>query len=159
MQIHRLSPGEALGALGPSDEGLSDAEAARRLEQFGPNELPGAEKIPYLAMLAKQFTHFLALLLWAAAALAFTADRMKPGEGMDLLGGAIIGVIAVNAIFSFVQEYKAERAIMALRSLLPIHVKVLRSGEIKEMPASLLVPGDLVLLAEGDRVPADGRVI
>jgi len=159
MQIHRLSPGEALGALGTSDEGLSDTEAASRLEQFGPNELRAAEKIPYLAMLAKQFTHFLALLLWAAAALAFTADRMKPGEGMDLLGWAIIGVIAVNAIFSFVQEYRAERAIMALRSLLPIHVKVLRSGEIKEMPASLLVPGDLVLLAEGDRVPADGRVI
>ncbi len=159
MQIHRLSPEEALRALGTSDEGLSDAEAARRLEQFGPNELRAAEKIPYFAMLAKQFTHFLALLLWAAAALAFVADRMKPGEGMDLLGWAIIGVIAVNAIFSFVQEYRAERAIMALRSLLPIHVKVLRFGEIKEIPASMLVPGDLVILAEGDRVPADGRII
>ncbi len=159
MQIHRLSPEEALGALGTSDEGLSDAEAAKRLEQFGPNELRAAEKIPYLAMLAKQFTHFLALLLWAAAALAFAADRMKPGEGMDLLGWAIIGVIAVNALFSFVQEYRAERALMALKRLLPIHVKVLRLGEIKEMPASMLVPGDLVILAEGDRVPADGRII
>ncbi len=133
MQIHRLSPEEALRALGTSDQGLSDAEAARRLEQFGLNELRAAEKIPYLAMLGKQFTHFLALLLWAAAALAFAADRMKPEGGMDLLGWAIIGVIAVNALFSFVQEYKAERAIIALKRLLPIHVKVLRLGEIKEI--------------------------
>lgn len=159
MQIHRLSPDEALRALGTSDQGLSETEAARRLEEFGPNELRAAEKIPYLAMLAKQFTHFLALLLWAATALAFAADRMKPGEGMALLGWAIIGVIVVNALFSFVQEYRAERAIMALRRLLPIHVKVIRSGKIHELTASTVVPGDLVILGEGDRVPADGRVI
>lgn len=159
MQIHRLSPEEALKALGTSDQGLTDAEAARRLGEFGANELRAAEKIPYLAMLGRQFTHFLAILLWAAAALAFAADRMKPGEGMDLLGWAIIGVIVVNALFSFVQEYRAERAIIALRRLLPLHVKVLRSGEIRETSASNLVPGDVVILAEGDRVSADGRVI
>src|SRR3990172_4314668 len=151
MQIHRLSPEEALKALGTSDQGLIDAEAARRLGQFGANELRAAEKIQYLAMLGKQFTHFLAILLWAAAALAFAADRMKPGEGMDLLGWAIIGVIVVNSLFSFVQEYRAERAIIALRRLLPLHVKVLRSGEIRETSASGLVPGDVVILAEGDR--------
>jgi sodium/potassium-transporting ATPase subunit alpha len=159
MQIHRLSPEEALKALGTSDQGLTDAEAARRLGQFGANELQAAEQIRYLAMLGRQFTHFLAILLWAAAALAFAADWMKPGEGMDLLGWAIIGVIVVNALFSFVQEYRAERAIIALRRLLPLHVKVLRSGEIRETSASGLVPGDVVILAEGDRVPADGRVI
>jgi sodium/potassium-transporting ATPase subunit alpha len=159
MQIHRLSPEEALKALGTSDQGLTGAEAARRLDEFGANELRAAEEIPYLAMLGKQFTHFLAILLWAAAALAFAADWMKPGEGMDLLGWAIIGVIVVNALFSFVQEYRAERAIVALRRLLPLHVKVIRSGEIRETLASNLVPGDLVILAEGDRVPADGRII
>src|SRR5574337_93470 len=159
MQIHRLSVEEALKALGTTDQGLSEAEAARRLSEFGLNELQAADTIPVLAMLGRQCTHFLALLLWAAAALAFVADWMKPGEGMDLLAWAIIGVIGVNALFSFVQEYKAERAIMALRRLLPMRVKVVRTGEIREVTASDLAPGDLAILAEGDRVPADGRVI
>ncbi len=159
MQIHRLSPEEALKALGTTVQGLSEAEAERRLSEFGPNELQAAERIPVLAMLGRQCTHFLAILLWTAAALAFVADRMKPGEGMDLLGWAIIGVIGVNALFSFVQEYKAERAIIALRRLLPMRVKVVRAGEIREVSASILAPGDVAILAEGDRVPADGRVI
>jgi sodium/potassium-transporting ATPase subunit alpha len=159
MQIHRLSPEAALKALGTSDQGLTAAEAARRLDEFGFNELRAAEKIAYLAMLGKQFTHYLAVLLWAAAALAFVADWIKPGEGMNLLGWAIIGAILVNALFSFIQEYRAERAIVALRRLLPLHVKVVRSGEIRETLASNLVPGDLVILTEGDRVPADGRVV
>src|SRR5574337_937028 len=154
MQIHRLSVEEALKALGTTDQGLSEAEAERRLREFGPNELQAAERIPVFAMLGRQCTHFLALLLWAAATLAFVADWMKPGEGMDLLAWAIIGAIGVNALFSFVQEYKAERAIMALRRLLPMRVKVVRTGEIREVTAC-----DLALLAEGDRVPADGRVI
>ncbi|MBI2883221.1 MAG: cation-transporting P-type ATPase [Candidatus Methylomirabilis oxyfera] len=159
MQIHRLSVEEALRALGTTDQGLSEVEAERRLREFGLNTLQAAEDIPVLAMLGRQCTHFLALLLWAAAALAFVADWMKPGEGMDLLAWAIIGVIGVNALFSFVQEYKAERAIIALRRLLPMRVKVVRTGEIREVPASDLAPGDLAILAEGDRVPADGRVI
>lgn len=159
MQIHRLTPEEALRALGTASQGLSEAEAERRLSEFGPNELRAADRIPVLAMLGRQCTHFLALLLWAAAALAFVADWMKPGEGMDLLAWAIVGVIGVNALFSFVQEYKAERAIIALRRLLPMRVKVLRSGEIREVSAPLLAPGDVAILAEGDRVPADGRVI
>src|SRR5574337_1849368 len=159
MQIHRLSVEEALKALGTTDQGLSEAEAVRRLREFGPNELQTAERLPVLAMLGRQCTQFLALLLWAAAALAFVADRMKPGEGMDLLAWAIIGAIGINALFSFAQEYKAERAIMALRRLLPRRVKVIRGGEIAEVPASDLAPGDLAILAEGDRVPADGRVV
>jgi sodium/potassium-transporting ATPase subunit alpha len=138
---------------------LTGAEAARRLDEFGSNQLRAAERTPYLAMLARQFTHFLAILLWGAAGLAFAADWMKPGEGMDLLGWAIVGVIVVNAIFSFVQEYRAERAIVALRRLLPLHVKVIRSGGLRETLASVLVPGDLVILTEGDRVPADGRIV
>ncbi|MDE2058907.1 MAG: cation-transporting P-type ATPase [candidate division NC10 bacterium] len=158
MQIHRLSVEEALKALGTTDQGLNEAEAARRLSEFGLNELQAVDKIPVLAMLGRQCTHFLALLLWAAAALAFVADWMKPGEGMDLLAWAIIGAIGVNALFSFAQEYKAERAIKALRRLLPMRVKVVRTGEITEVPASDLAPGDLAILAEGDRVPADGRV-
>ncbi|MCZ7627146.1 MAG: cation-transporting P-type ATPase [Candidatus Methylomirabilis sp.] len=110
---------------------MSEAEAERRLHEFGLNELQAAERIPVFAMLTRQCTHFLALLLWAAAALAFIADWMKPGEGMDLLAWAIIGVIGVNALFSFVQEYKAERAIIALKRLLPMRVKIVRAGGIR----------------------------
>jgi sodium/potassium-transporting ATPase subunit alpha len=78
---------------------------------------------------------------------------------MDLLGWAIVAVIAVNALFSFVQEYRAERALLALRRLLPLRSKVVRSGGISEADAAVLVPGDVIILAEGDRVPADARVI
>jgi sodium/potassium-transporting ATPase subunit alpha len=159
MQIHILTPEEALKALGSSDQGLSDEEAARRLAEFGPNELRAGDRPRLLPMLARQVSHFLAILLWAAASLAFVAHWLNPGEGMDLLGWAIVGVIAVNALFSFFQEYRAERAVMALRRLLPNLVKVVRSGEVREAPASGLVPGDLLLLEEGDRVPADGRII
>jgi sodium/potassium-transporting ATPase subunit alpha len=159
MQIHRLSPDEALRALASSDQGLSDAEAADRLREFGANELRARDTTHYLGMLSKQFTHLLAVLLWAAAALAFFAEYVNPGEGMALLGWAILGVILVNALFSFFQEYKAERAIMALRRLLPLRVKVVRSGETRDIAARDLVPGDLVILGEGARVPADGRVI
>jgi sodium/potassium-transporting ATPase subunit alpha len=107
----------------------------------------------------QHFTHFLAILLWIAAGLAFTADRLKPGEGMATLGWAIFGVIVINAVFAFVQEYKAERAVQALHRLLPANAWVVRGGQSVAIARSEIVPGDLLLLEEGERVPADARLI
>ncbi|MBP6482696.1 MAG: cation-transporting P-type ATPase [Pseudomonadales bacterium] len=159
MRIYELPVELALASLNSGVDGLSASEAARRLAEFGPNRLEDVARERLWLRLAREFTHFFAIILWLAAALAFTADWLPPGEGMGRLGVAILCVILINGLFSFWQEYKAERAVAALRRLLPLRVKALRAGAIVQLPASELVPGDVVLLEEGDSVPADCRVI
>ena len=141
-----------LGHLGTPREGLSDREAARRLEQHGPNEIRRREGKSRLRGLARQFTHPLALLLWAAAALAVVAGTIP-------LAVAIVAVIILNAVFAFVQELQAEKATEALKRYLPPRARVRRAGRTVEVEATTLVPGDLVLLSEGDRLSADARLI
>jgi sodium/potassium-transporting ATPase subunit alpha len=159
MNIHNLSKEEALKNLLTSDKGLSEGEAARRLLEYGLNEIKEVRGKPlYLRFLA-QFTHFLAILLWIAAGLCFLSEYLHPGEGLLSLGIAIFGVILINAVFTFVQEYRAEKAIEALKKLLPFNVKVLREGSTKEICAENVAPGDIVFLSEGDKVPADARLI
>jgi sodium/potassium-transporting ATPase subunit alpha len=145
--------------LETSPAGLSQEEARRRLTQYGPNALAEPNHWSAVRGLMQHFTHFLAILLWIAAGLAFTADRLKPGEGMATLGWAIFGVIVINAVFAFVQEYKAERAVQALHRLLPANAWVVRGGQSVAIARSEIVPGDLLLLEEGERVPADARLI
>ena len=159
MRIHSLTVEQALTSLNSSAGGLSASEAARRLAEFGPNHLEEVEREHLLLRLAREFTHFFAIILWIGAALAFFAEHFDPGQGMARLGVAIIGVIIINGVFSFWQEYKAERAVAALRQLLPQKATALRAGEIVEILASDLVPGDILLLEEGDFVPADCRLI
>ena len=159
MHIHRLTADEALASLKTSPAGLAQTEAARRLAEFGPNHVEEVGREHLLLGFAREFTHFFAIILWAGAALAFLAEHFDPGQGMVRLGLAIVGVIVINGIFSFWQEYKAERAVAALRQLLPQKVKARRGGEIVEMRASGLVPGDIVLLEEGSLVPADCRLV
>ncbi len=158
-EIHRLSTDEVVKALATGPGGLSREEAYRRLTQYGPNTLQEPPRFPLVRGLARQFTHFLAVLLWLAAGLAFLAEWMKPGEGMATLGWAIVGVIAINAAFAFFQEYKAERAVQALHRWLPAKAWVLRAGQPSEVPRSEIVPGDILLLEEGEQVPADARLI
>ena len=108
---------------------------------------------------AREFTHFFALILWVAAALAFFAESRSPGEGMWQLGVAVVAVILINGAFSYWQEYRAEKAIDALRKLLPQVVKVMRDGQLTTVPGEQLVPGDVILLEAGDNVPADCRLV
>ncbi|MCS6896702.1 MAG: cation-transporting P-type ATPase [Nitrospira sp.] len=157
--IHRLSIEEVLRRLGTTEEGLSPEEALRRSSDYGPNILHEPRRSVPLRTLSRHFTHFLAVLLWVAAGLSFTADFMHPGEGMATLGWAIIGVIVINAAFAFVQEYKAERTFAALRRLLPNKAWVMRGGRPVEVDRRDLVPGDVLILEEGERVPADARLI
>jgi magnesium-transporting ATPase (P-type) len=142
----------AFRALGSSREGLSADEAAARLTAVGPNELPHAHGPGLARQLIDQFTHFFAVLLWVAAVLAVIG-------GMPQLGIAIVIVIVVNGTFSFAQEYRAERAVRALRAMLPDSAIVRRGGRRTTVPASDLVPGDVVMLREGDRISADARVV
>ena len=159
MRIHELPVDLAIASLKSSVDGLSPPEAARRLAEFGPNRVEEVERERLWLRFAREFTHFFAIILWVAVALAFTADWLLPGEGMGRLGVAILSVILVNGLFSFWQEYKADRAVDALRRLLPLQAKAVRAGAIVQLPAAQLVPGDVVLLEEGNSVPADCRVI
>ncbi|MGZ5019839.1 MAG: HAD-IC family P-type ATPase, partial [Chthoniobacterales bacterium] len=158
MKIHHLSVAEALASLQSNLHGLSATEAARRLTEYGRNEIEQVYHEPLLRRFLKEFTHFFAIVLWVAAALAFVAEWREPGQGMATLGFAIAGVIIVNGVFSFWQEYRAEKALAALRSLLPQNVKVRRGETVLNMLAANLVPGDIVLLEAGDKIPADCRV-
>ncbi|HYM44627.1 MAG TPA: cation-transporting P-type ATPase [Solirubrobacteraceae bacterium] len=138
--------------LRSSRTGLSSAEAARRLLQYGPNELRRRGGRRWPRELARQFTHPLALLLWAAAALAWLA-------GIGPVAIAIVVVIAINAFFAFIQEAQAERAVEALAQFLPAQAKVLRDGARRTIPARELVRGDVLLIEEGDRISADARLL
>jgi calcium-translocating P-type ATPase len=138
--------------LRTSRTGLTQREAQRRLLQFGPNLLERRRRRRWLPELAHQFTHPLALLLWAAAGLAWIA-------GILAVAVAIVIVIAINAAFAFVQEMQAERAVEALSRYLPERVRVLRDGAPREVAANELVPGDVVLLGEGERISADARLL
>ena len=157
--IAHQTPDEALAALDSSLAGLTQEVAQRRLAEFGPNRVEAAAKAPLWLVLLQEFTHFFALILWLAAGLAFFAEHADPGLGMMELGWAIIGVIVVNGSFSFWQSYRAEQALLALQQLLPQQVDVRRGGRTVRILADQLVPGDLVLLAEGAKVPADCRLI
>ena len=158
-RIHQLSAAEALTSLRAATNGLSAAEAGRRLASFGPNSIERRERESWLRKLLKNFTQFFALILWLASGLAFFAESREPGMGMATLGFAIIGVILINGLFSFWQEFRAERALVALQKLLPKQVKVLRNGRMELLPAQMLVPGDVIALEAGDEIPADCRLI
>ncbi|QSA95561.1 cation-transporting P-type ATPase [Methylococcus sp. EFPC2] len=159
MKIHQLTPDEALDSLNSGADGLSQSEARRRLHEYGPNQIDTVKGEPLGWVFIREFIHFFALILWLAAGLAFFAESRQPGGGMDTLGYAILGVIVINGLFSFWQQFRAERAIAALRKLLPQYVKALRDGKIGLILAADLTPGDVILLQEGDNVPADCRLL
>ncbi|TAL22443.1 MAG: cation-transporting P-type ATPase, partial [Nitrospirae bacterium] len=160
MKIHNLTKEEVFRTLVTSEKnGLSEAEAKRRLSEFGFNEIREVRKKSLFLRFIGQFIHFLAILLWIAAFMSFVSEYLHPGEGMLVLGIAIVAVIFINAVFTFIQEYRAEKALEELKKLLPFKVKILRDGKEKEVHAKEVVPGDIMLLAEGDKIPADARVL
>jgi calcium-translocating P-type ATPase len=138
--------------LRTSQSGLSSREAARRLVVHGPNQLRRRGGRHLGRELGRQFTHPLALLLWAAAGLAQLA-------GITPVAIAILVVIFLNALFAFVQELQAERAVEALQAYLPQSSTVFRDGERATIESTQIVPGDVLLLAEGDKISADGRLL
>lgn len=150
---------ELFSAFATSEEGLNENEAERRQSQYGLNTLPKIPTKPLYLKLAAQFTHFFALLLWAAAAISFTIAWIDPASNMLPIGWAIVIVIVLNGGFGFYQEFRTERSLEALRNMLPLKVRVCRGGIEQIVSGEELVPGDIVLLSEGDKVPADIYVI
>jgi calcium-translocating P-type ATPase len=133
-------------------EGLSQREAERRLLSFGPNRLERRGGRHWPRQLTRQFIHPLALLLWAAAALAALA-------GITPVAIAVVIVIVLNAAFAFAQERQAERAVEALQGYLPLRAEVMRDGRRMSIDAMELVPGDLLLVEEGGRISADAHIL
>jgi sodium/potassium-transporting ATPase subunit alpha len=159
MKIHQVELDAAFASLRSGPDGISSREHMRRLAEYGKNAVQVVRGPNLLATFAAEFVHFFAIILWIAAGLAFVAEWRQPGEGMALLGVAIIGVILINGLFSFWQAYRSEKTLMALRKLLPHNVRVLRDALVAQAPADELVPGDVILLEAGDNVPADCRVV
>ena len=159
MKIHQLPLEDALKSLGSAADGLSSSEAQQRLRQFGPNRVEKAAGTPPVLRLLKEYVQFFSVILWVGAALAFFAEWSAPGQGMARIGYAIIIVILVSGTFSFWQEHRVEQTLEALQKLLPPRVNILREGSVVRVAADQLVPGDVVLLEQGDIVPADCRLI
>jgi sodium/potassium-transporting ATPase subunit alpha len=157
--IHQLSIPEALASLGSGPDGLSQAEALRRLRLHGPNRFGQLARRPALLRLLKEFVQFFSVIMWVAAALAFLAEWYEPGQGMARIGYALVVVILVSGVFSFWQEHRVERTLAALQRLLPPTARAMRQGTIIELPVEQLVVGDIVLIEQGDSVPADCRLI
>ncbi len=159
LKIHQLSLEAALASLASDTNGLSAAEALRRLREYGPNRIEKIARTPVGLRLLREFVQFFSIILWVAAALAFVAEWSAPGQGMARIGYALIGVILVSGIFSFWQEYRVEQTLNALQKLLPRQVNLLRGGSLVGLAVEQLVPGDLVLLEQGEIVPADCRLV
>jgi magnesium-transporting ATPase (P-type) len=159
MLIHQLPLDAALATLRSTPAGLSRSDASARRLEFGPNRIERLGEVPLPRRFAAQFTHFFAALLWVAAVLALMADLQMPGQGMETLAAAIVGVIIVNGLFSFWQEYRAEKTMAALQRLLPHRVRAQRDGAVVVIPSDDVVPGDVIVLSAGDNVPADCRLL
>jgi magnesium-transporting ATPase (P-type) len=141
-----------LDQLHTDHHGLTSREAARRLTQYGPNESRREAPRSRLREFARQLVDPLALLLWVAAAFAVAENTIA-------VAVTIVVVILLNAFFAFAQEMQAERATEALKEYLPERARVRRDGRVQEVEAVGLVPGDVLLLSEGDRLSADARIL
>ena len=156
---HKIPLPEFLQRLGVDESGLSEQEASRRLQECGSNVLEETGKEGILSKYIRQFRNFFSILLTIGALLSFLGEYLEPGQGNLYIGIALAGVVILNSTFTFVQEYQAAKTMESFRQLLPPHSKVLRGGKIREILASELIVGDIILLEEGDKVPADGRLI
>jgi P-type Ca2+ transporter type 2C len=150
--LHALRPADVYPAMETSPDGLSEGEPRARLSLYGPNVLTAAPRVPLWRQFLAHTTHLMALLLWVAGLAAILG-------GQPTLGVVIWIVVLINAGFSFWEQYRAERAMEALSRLLPTYTRVIRSGVEQQVEARDLVPGDVLVLAEGDNIPADARVV
>ena len=150
---HTRTAADAAERLGSDlQNGLSSEEAARRLAQFGPNEIHEQPPRSLFAMAIAQFKDFMVLVLIAAAIVSGLI-----GDAEDTL--VILGIVVLNAAVGFVQDFRAERAMAALKRLAALKAAVLRDGRLHTIPATEIVPGDIVVVEAGNAVPADLRLI
>ncbi len=156
---HALSPQEALSALNTRPEGLTSQEARARLALYGPNQLRVAPPVSPLKLLLDEFRSPLILILVGAAAVLYVVAATTGNGEQNIDATLIILIVVLNATLGFIQNYRANRGIEALKRLAAPRTTFLRDGHLLTDAATALVPGDVVALEEGDRVPADGRLL
>ena len=149
---HSLTAKAGLDKLKSGPNGLGEEEASQRLLQYGRNRIDKASKASPLALFLSQFKNYLTIVLIFAALISVIA-----GENTN--GYVILIIVVLVALIGFIQEYKAERAMDALREMVSSEADVIRDGKMISIPSEELVPGDVIYLEAGDRVPADGRII
>ncbi len=157
---YRASIEEVAAALGTdARRGLSDDEAGVRLARFGRNELAAEPPVPAWRRFLAQFQDVLVVLLLVATAISAGLWIFEGGEALPYEAIAILAVVLLNATMGYIQEARAESAVAALRALSADDAIAIRGGERRRVPAAELVPGDLVLVEEGDTIPADARLL
>jgi len=149
---HSMKSNEAMSALNAKMDGLSSEEAQERLQKFGPNELKKEKRKSPFRLFLEQFTDILIIILLIATGLSFAV-----GEAYDAI--VIIAIVMACAVLGFSQEYKAEKALEALKKMTAPTATVLRDGKEVQLETRNIVPGDTILLHTGDKVPADARLI
>jgi len=149
---HAMETEELMRALKASEKGLSEEEAKRRLQEFGPNELVERKRVTPFKIFIGQFKDIFVIMLLIAVVIELGIK--------EIIDASTIGaIVALNAVVGFVQEYRSERAMEAMKKLTAPKARVLRGGKEMLIPAREVVPGDIVLLESGDRIPADGRLL
>ena len=152
MEPYKQSVKDVFSDLGTSQKGLSSKEASLRLEKYGPNKIESKKRFRAAKIFLNQFKSFLVLILIAAVAISAIAADIT-----DAI--LILIILVINAILGFLQEFRAEKAMEALKKLTVPEAKVLRDEKVKQISSRALVPGDIVLVEAGDFVPADGRLV
>ncbi len=150
--MHRKTRRQLYKLFKTNEKGLTKQEALKRLKEHGPNILEAKKRKPLILEFFEEFTDLMVIILILAAIIAGAA-----GHPTD--AGVILFIVVLNATIGFIQKYKAEKALEALKNMLSPHAKVMRNGEVHEIEARNLVPGDIILLGEGDSVPADARIL
>lgn len=159
MDWHAISSDDVIAKLKSSTKGLSEKNAEKRLEKYGRNTITIKKKTSPLTIFINQFKNLLVLILLIAAFVSFGLSYLDPEHGDYIDAILIFGIVIANAIFGFVQEYKAEKTIEALTKMSAPLATVIRGGKEKEIKSDQVVPGDIILLNEGDKVPADARLV
>ncbi|MCK4510611.1 HAD family hydrolase, partial [bacterium] len=151
-QYFQMTVQETLDSLGTTPKGLPRELAEKRLVEHGPNELTAELKVPKWVLLLSQFKDLLVLVLIIAAVISFAIGSVRDGAVM-------LVIVAVNAVIGFIQEYKAQRIVDSLKNLISSPAKLMVDGELTEVSQERIVPGDIIHIEAGDRIPADMRII
>jgi Ca2+-transporting ATPase len=157
---YRLPADEVIARLNSdATNGLSDSEAARRLQEYGPNQLQANPPVPGWKKFLAQFKDPLVLLLIGATVISLIAWALEGFPGFPFEAFVIVAIVVLNAVIGYIQEARAEQAVAALQKMTSAHATVIRGGKQLSIPSAELVPGDILLIEEGNAITADGRLL